>query len=285
MSAVNWRPVGTVDPQSLGESRVVAHSALQWLARLALSYVEPVDDQSHTNLGWDEAMNALETREIAPGVTVELRLPDFTMQFKEEGERTTHEIFLDDRSPAAVEAWILIELLHRHMDRDRFSKDLPYDVPNLMVGDAVEFFHDPHIAELAELTAWFANANAVLSVVKEEYASVSPGPSEVRCWPHHFDMATLISFETGDPEKARSIGVGLSPGDEHYDEPYFYVSPYPRLSPWELPDLHDLGHWHKKGFVGAVAPASRIVEKSAGADDVLEFLRTSIETGKTKLEL
>lgn len=285
MGAVAWRPVGTVDPQKLGETRVVAHSALQWLARLALSYIEPADDHSHTNLGWDEAANALETREIQPGLTVEMRMPELTLQFKEDGQRTTHEIFLDDRSPAAVEAWILIELLHRHIDRDKFSKDLPYDVPNLMIGDAVEFFHEPHAAALGELTAWYANANAVLNVIKDEFSSVSPGPSEVRCWPHHFDIATLISFETGDPETARSIGVGMSPGDEHYDEPYFYVSPYPKPSPWELPDLNDLGQWHKKGFVGAVALSSQIVEKGAGADQVLDFLRTSIEAAKTKLEL
>ena len=285
MGAVAWRPVGTVDPQKLGETRIVAHSALQWLARLTLSYIDPADDHSHTNLGWDEAANALETREIQPGLTVEMRMPELTLQFKEDGQRTTHEIFLDDRSPAAVEAWILIELLHRHIDRDKFSKDLPYDVPNLMIGDAVEFFHEPHAAALGELTAWYANANAVLNVIKDEYSSVSPGPSEVRCWPHHFDIATLISFESGDPETARSIGVGMSPGDEHYDEPYFYVSPYPKPSPWELPDLNDLGHWHKKGFVGAVALSSQIAEKGAGADQVLEFLRTSIEAAKTKLEL
>ena len=34
-----------------------------------------------------------------------------------------------------------------------------------------------------------------------------------RGWPHRFDIGLLISFDpAADPEEARSIGIGLSPG-------------------------------------------------------------------------
>jgi hypothetical protein len=56
--------------------------------------------------------------------------------------------------------------------------------------------------------------------------------SEVRCWPHHFDLGSLIVVETSaDGELTKSIGIGLSPGDEAHAEPYFYVSPFER---WAL---------------------------------------------------
>ena len=66
-------------------------------------------------------------------------------------------------------------------------------------------------------------------------------------------MATLVKVEGNpDPELAKSIGVGLSPGDETYPEPYYYVTPWPypeREKP--LPDL-PAGEWHTVGWTGAV---------------------------------
>jgi hypothetical protein len=53
------------------------------------------------------------------------------------------------------------------------------------------------------------------------------GPGAVRCWPHHFDIATLLSLGRGDPEGAAAIGIGMSPGDAYYPQPHFYISPWP----------------------------------------------------------
>ena len=80
----------------------------------------------------------------------------------------------------------------------------------------------------------------------------------VRCWPHHFDLDTLIYFPAKNPDEVRTLGIGFSPGDEYYDEPYFYVSIHP------APDVAMLGlpaiaHWHTDDFTAAVAPARRIV--------------------------
>ena len=89
-----------------------------------------------------------------------------------------------------------------------------------------------------------------------EIAAREAGASPVRCWPHHFDIATLISLEGGDPEHARSIGVGLSPGDESYAEPYFYVSPWPYPESDRLDDIAPIGRWHTAGFVAYVVIGS-----------------------------
>jgi hypothetical protein len=44
---------------------------------------------------------------------------------------------------------------------------------------------------------------------------------------HHFDLATLTTLPARNADATGYVGVGLSPGDEYYDEPYFYVSVYP----------------------------------------------------------
>ena len=91
MTSFDWRTVGNVNPRELGKARHLAHNGAQWLARIARSYIEPVTDEAHTCLSWVDDGNALVTQEIAPGLVLELRLPELVLQFKEEGERVSHQ--------------------------------------------------------------------------------------------------------------------------------------------------------------------------------------------------
>jgi hypothetical protein len=130
---------------------------------------------------------------------------------------------------------------------------------------------------LHELAGWFADAEAALDGIRQQMTERSLSASPVRCWPHHFDLATLISLDEAGGENARSVNVGLSPGDEHYDEPYYYVSTYPYPDAAALPPLPKLGHWHTRDFTAAIAPASRILavkDKKARVDD---FLQTAVD--------
>ncbi len=92
----------------------------------------------------------------------------------------------------------------------------------------------------------------------------------VRCWPHHFDLDTLVTVAPG-----RTCGVGFSPGDDYYDEPYFYVSLFPAPDAATLPRLGSIGHWHTKNFTAAVATARRIVDAEHQGGEVERFLRAA----------
>src|ERR1700738_1527040 len=81
--------------------------------------------------------------------------------------------------------------------------------------------------------------------------------SSVRCWPHHFDLSTLTTLPVRAAETTGHVGVGLSPGDEYYNEPYFYISVYPDPDSAMLPGLPKFGHWHTHEFTAAVMPARR----------------------------
>ena len=76
------------------------------------------------------------------------------MQFLEHGRPAPHVLDMDDRSPAHVEGWILVELLHRGVDRERFSKALPFEVQNAMWGDHEKFSTADYEAEIAALSQW-----------------------------------------------------------------------------------------------------------------------------------
>jgi len=81
----------------------------------------------------------------------------------------------------------------------------------------------------------------------------------VQCWPHHFDIATLIEVDAARAGRAaRTVGVGLSPGDASIDEPYCYVNHWPTTARNVLPALA-AGEWFREGWAGAVLRGGSLV--------------------------
>ena len=85
------------------------------------------------------------------------------MQFQERGKPVPHLLNPEEHSPAETEAWILVELLHRGIERDKFSKSLPYVIDNLMSGDAEDYAPEACVGGLELLNAWFCAAASILS--------------------------------------------------------------------------------------------------------------------------
>jgi hypothetical protein len=267
MSALPWRSVGALDPRRLGEARRQAHNAAQWLVRLAHSYMAPQPHARHTLLQWDPQRQALVTQEFLPQLTVELRIPELALQFKEDGRAVPHVIRIDDRTPAEVEAWILVELLHRGVDRDRFSKSLPYEVPDLMTGDAVRYVAEPLASELNELATWFANAASVLAAVEnEQLRPATRCNPALWCWPEVFHVAVLLPMH--DASSGPMLRAGFSAGDDRTDQPYFYVA------------LHDA----KAGAtprLDAVLTAARLFQETRPGETAMDGVRAAIDALRT----
>jgi hypothetical protein len=222
VSVAEWRPVGNVEAEKLGEARRQAHNAAQWLARMTHSYMPHADDGGHLLLHWDSQRDTLVTQEFLPDLTLELRLFPFELQFREGGRPAPHVLDLDDRTPAEVEAWVLVELLHRRLDRDRFSKHLPYEIPNLMVGDAVPYVSEGLDAEFAELAGWFSNAASVLTNLVADTDAVAP----MCVWPESFHMAAVLPVHAAKSKATKQLRAGFSAGEADGGEPCFYLAPH-----------------------------------------------------------
>lgn len=192
-----------------------SHSAVQWLARLANSFQVPASDGSHLHMTWADEGCAVRSNEIAPDTVVEMRLPDLELQFRENGYLTKHVMALDDKSPAEVEAWTLIELLHRGIDREKYSKTLPYDVSTLLSGDARHYQTLDLEAGFAELAGWLKAAAATL-------AEVASGKS-IKLAPEHFSVFIRIHPDGDRPAVGNYVEAGFCAGDAAAGEPYFYA--------------------------------------------------------------
>ena len=72
------------------------------------------------------------------------------------------------------------------------------------------------------------------------------------------------------------MGVGQSPGDDSYAEPYWYAGPYPFPPVNDLPQLAGGGHWHTEGWVGAVLPASDYIDAPDQRAQVGAFIDSAV---------
>ena len=98
----------------------------------------------------------------------------------------------------------------------------------------------------------------------------------------------LGSYFSGVIAKCGANVTGFSPGDEdNYSQPYYYVTPWP---PPKLDDPNEVvggGRWHTKDWVGAVLPASAVVEEESGesqASLVGDFLEGAVNRAASLLD-
>ena len=272
MGGVKWRLLHGVDQKRLSEARAQAHYAAQWLARAARAYIPARIDDSHTNLGWDDALGGLTTHAFPAGTRLGLKIADLTLLLLDSGRIDGPDALpLDGQRDADARAWLGERLSAIGLDPRALDTQLPYEMPAHPIASGAAYAVTNLDEPLSELSTWHSNAHAMLNAMRQEIAAQKLDAPPVRCWPHHFDLDTLISVRAD-----HTMGVGFSPGDGYYDEPYFYVSMYPHPDVVTLPGLPAIGHWHTKDFHAAVAPAHRILKARGQESALLAFFSVSI---------
>ncbi|MBL4686652.1 MAG: Rieske 2Fe-2S domain-containing protein [Nannocystaceae bacterium] len=258
-----WTTLGDVAPSHLTGARSCVHWACQLPAAATAGLIEARPHFSHTNLGWERAVQALVGHPVNPGeevaVRAGVRIKDLTLVVVR-GTDVTTEFPLAGRTLDDGRAW-LAKALADTLDADVAEFSLfEHELPGHPVQTGAAFDIEGVDAALAELALWLANTHDLL----ELFVHGDKCASEVRLWPHHFDMTSLLTLVADDdPDKAKSINVGVSFGDDSYAQPYAYVSPWPHAPEGEAPSL-TLGHWHKDGFFAAVLEGDVLV--SGGAE-------------------
>lgn len=276
-----WDELGTPAPDSLVDDRLQLHHAAQLLAAFGQTLVKPRDDDSHRSATWDPRRR-LFLSDLAPG---ELRLAlapaPFSVRLLSQGQEAAS---MELRGRTLEEAYGWLEgTVGAILGKGEVEMGRPeFEIPDHPVGEGTVF--SPGSAGMAELERWFHDAHLALEALR----SVEPRATAVRCWPHHFDIATLVVIEESeDPMEMRTVGLGLSPGDEFYAEPYWYGNAWPRPKPDALPQLEGPGQWRTKGWVGVVFTGSHLVASGDGpaqAGTAALFLDSALRAGLEVLD-
>ena len=271
LSESSWIRVGDLAPNALTDARLQLHHAVQIAVSAAISYLQSRSDDSHTALGWRAPLRALETELVAATrpFRIGVRIEDLTLLAIDGSGTATSAFELTRRTVAEAHAWLSTIAAESGVEARALTTRKHYTIPDHPVDHGAPFSVGSG-AEFHELTRYWASASAVL----EGFRRAMPGASAVRTWPHHFDIATLITLPGSN---GSTIGVGQSPGDESYDEPYWYVSPSPRPVARDLPALAGGGHWHASGWFGAALPASEFVGAADQRAQVTAFVDSAVE--------
>jgi hypothetical protein len=259
-AALAWQRLGTVPPRDLTDARLQLHHAIQLIVSASISWLPHRPDDSHTSLTWNDEWAALQTEPVtASGGRYAMRPANLSLLWYPGGVAERPAFSLHGRTVPDALAWVRAQGVDAGLDPAAFTSRKHYEIPPHAVDRGGAFDGRAH-AMFEEMERYWHDASIVLNAIAQR----EPGASDVRCWPHHFDIATLITLPPGRDGTARTIGVGHEPGDEWYSEPYWYVSPSPY--PTEtgvLPEVQGGGRWHTKQWVGAVLPASTYARDSA----------------------
>ncbi len=265
----NWKAIDPSRAQQLAEARLRMHWAVQPLAAFGRQLVPPSPDDSHTSLDWDGTHQFL-SQASTTGHRAAFDTDTFTLALLDEAGRVIADMSMAGGTLADALTWLGREA--RLAVVGDANLEVPdYDIPDHGIGSGADVML-PDAEDIVQLSKWYSNAASLFHEVRR----VETRASEVRTWPHHFDIATLIALDDpGAGESSRSVGVGLSPGDGSYAEPYLYVSPWPYPDAVTGLSLAGGGEWHTEGFTAAVLPASRL-DVGAQAVQAAEFLTSAI---------
>jgi len=256
---LEWQSVEPESGSTLTATRVALHWAAQLPAAAGATLVAARDDYSHTTLTWHRGPNALLTETLPTGQRAGIRPRDLALIVLQADGAIGSTYPLAGRTLEMGLTWLATHLGTTNLERP------PHHLPSHGV-ERGEPFPEPDPRASAQLETWFSNADLVLrsTTEAEEW-------SEVRVWPHHFDIASLKDLGGG-----QSVGAGLSPGDGSYDQPYFYVTPWPPPDDAPTSTLQEGGAWHTDGWTGAVLVANN-VENAGQEDQVRGFLKSAVD--------
>ena len=256
------------------------HQAIQNVAAVGRSFLPESKEDENANLEWDANLQRLVGRWVeTEDVTFRssISISEFTVFLVSEDFETISSFELQDKTQTDVMVWLERQLGELGFEFSKINLAYPYKIPEYPMAKGKPF-HVTNMVASRELSRLYHNTDFLLNDFLKGFEETS----EIKCWPHHFDIAgRIILLNTGDPSTTRSIGVGMSPGDQYYSEPYFYVSPWPYPSK-ALPSLEPtLGHWHDHDWIGAVLPISKIDHMDLIQDQrrtVLNFFQKSVES-------
>ena len=274
-----WQPVRPEEATRLTDSRLQLHHAAQFAAAAGISFLQPLPDDSHANLEWVPALGGLFSR-VIPARTafrVGVKPVKLGLLMASADNRPLAEYHLHGRTITEAKDWIRAQIKLLGAEGSRYTLTRNYEIPrhDVAIGDSFDASEPSRFEELAK---WLGNGAAIVGSLTR---SAMP-TSEVRCWPHHFDIGTRITVSP-----RRTISVGLEPGDEYYDEPYFYVrmNPQPAASRIKSRPLWGSGVWHTSDWVGAILPGSHLGAASSQERQTREFLDSAVVASLATLTL
>ncbi len=269
-------------PKALTPARIQLHYAIQFSAMVGAALATPVEDYSHTSLTWDPDLKVFIGAMIQGNQPFRVALDpvNLIVLILDQEQQHLATFSLDQQTFDQGLIWLKTELSRLGVAAEKVVP-LTYpsdDFPDHPIAHGASF----DASQVEDRQALVNTYNTTFSIL-QTVVTQDPNASPIRIWPHHFDMASLISVPTPAGEEPRSVGAGFSPGDAGIAEPYWYITPWPYPPADQLPPLETKGVWQTEGWTGAVLVASDIGDLEYHQADLEAFVTGAIKASKQVL--
>lgn len=254
MQKFEWRSFSSLDFEKLRATRIQFHRAVQTISEVGRHFSPHSDIDESAALIWVPGFSRLAGKWVKgrKSFRCSLSMPSFSIFLVDHKVSTIAEYALEGKNSLQVMVWLEEQLAKLGLKASHLVMHPPYELPS-DVEDSGEIFQLADPAYAAELAKYFHNSFVSIRDFKHRLRQKE---DPIYIWPHRFDQALEITVkDSGDPETNSRIALGMSPGDEHIDTPYFYVSCWPFADIRHLEPLDDGGSWVAEDWTGAVLHA------------------------------
>src|SRR5262249_24495511 len=140
MKPLDWQPLPGVDREALRVARLEVHYAVQSLARVARAYIAPRPDDSHTNLGWDDALGGFTTHPLPDGSRLGLDVAGLRLVWLDGGLGVRSQtLALDGRREPDIREWLGDTVSAKGLDAEALDAPSPYEIPPHAIGEGAAY--------------------------------------------------------------------------------------------------------------------------------------------------
>lgn len=262
--------------ENLNSTIQILHHAAQFVAMYGNSYLAKQPDDSQNNLEWNEDLKRLQGRWVENANSrLSLDVVNFELILEFQG-RDIH-MNLDGWTKHQVLANLLAASKETGLDTSLLKPISQFTIPSHPVNDGA-MYQKPPLNILETWASWLTNGNQLLKRIKPGFES----SSEIRIWPHHFDLGLYIPMTKDDTgSDIQSIGAGLAIADSYVSEPYFYINYWSKetiISRMENV-IFDYGYWNTRDWKGLVLPLSLLIQQPSSQQEqfAIDFFQNGVE--------
>lgn len=250
MDTFTWIPLTIVDPGELKEARIQLHQAVQNVAAVGRKFLPDVAGDANAQLAWIPGLKRMAGKWVKGNTSFRssLSLEEFKIYLVDQKVLTLSSFDCQESNLTQMMLWLEEQIGKLGLEARNLTLNLPYELPKETNATGSPFTL-PSYRGAKELTKYYHNAYVTLREFKQQFEN----SGDINIWPHHFDMALdILLRDTGDRETNTQISIGLSPGDEQFESPYFYVNCWPHVDTQHLAQLDNNGLWISDEWTGAV---------------------------------
>ncbi len=258
MQSYKWKRFSPIDKDALVLCRKQLHLAIQSVAAVGRRFLPLSEEDMNATLNWVPGLTRMAGKWVEGNITFRSSISLETMEIHlvDRKVQNLSKFSLQGHTQLEMMLWLEEQIGKLGLHAAQLTMNLPYELPDyaLPIADSDELFDTKQGNELAK---YYHNSFLCLRKIKEEFDS----ENQITIWPHHFDQALQIKLkDSGDPATDTMITFGMSPGDEEFESPYFYVNTWPHVDTSSCGKLDNNAIWVSEEWTGAMLFTKHVID-------------------------